>query len=192
MAKQAEITLANFDKKLGATIRAIRNQTETNLQAYLTFAGTHYLTQGDSGLLTKCIQACVGVPALKTQTMEAYIEASSDLKVRSVEIKKGNNAGKKQKVLRRAEKGAEVPRVYLPFEVDGKAINWTAFEQDKAVATLKPIDEDITNFIKREVKTLAKRKGKDKADTLKRLVTLSAMIGYELVINADKKVKKAA
>ena len=185
MAKKAELTIKNFDAQLSRTVSAIKNQTEHSLQEYLVFGFKHYLENGDSGLVQSVINKCVGVPALKTRTMEEYVMASTDLKVTSVEIKKGKNAGKMQKVLKREKSGADIPRVYNDL-----GMVWCDFERE--VEEKEWDDEQaIKNLIKKYEKELPNMKGKRQQTALKRLVSIKAIIGDESLTEI-KSTKKAA
>lgn len=181
MAK-AKLTLKNFSTQLKSTVRAIRNQTEVNLQEYIVFAGDEYLREGNSGLLTECVNACVGVPALKTNLMIGYIVEASDLK--SVSVK--NSDDKQQRVFKREQKGADVPRKFaLP------AYNWTAFEKAE---NLKPWDDvqAIKNIIKKYRKEFPNMKGKQLAEMLGRCKALCVIVGDEEPLAVKVVVKKVA
>ena len=181
MAKQ-ELTLKNFSAQLKGTVRAIRNQTEKSLQAYIVFAGEYYLRDGNSGLLTECVNACVGAPALATNKMIGYIVDASDLKCVSVK----NSDDKQQRVFKREQKGSDVERKFtLP------AYNWTAFEKQPST---KPWDDvqAIKNVIAKYRKELPNMKGKKLAESLARCKVLCELVGDEEVLTVKLVTKKAA
>lgn len=185
MAKQ-ELTLKNFEQQLGASIRSIKKQTEGSLQAYLVFAGLHYQLSGDSGLLSKCVNACIGVPALATNKMIGYIVESSDLKSVSVTIKSGVNAGNKQKAFKREQAGNDVPRKFAV-----PAYDWTKWETPENVT---PWDElkAIHNLIKKYRKELPKMKGAALATAMSHCKIMCEIVGDDDPIVLTLVEKKAA
>lgn len=184
MAKPLELTLKTFSSKLKSSVNAIRKQTDGNLQDYLAFAGAHYLKEGDSGLLSECVNACIGVPALATGKMIGYIVEASDLKAVSVTIKAGEDEGKKQKAFKREVSGSKTPREFtLPAHV------WSMHDNSADKAEFD-IDKSIESVIKRATKALETQRGAKQQHTLKQLVSLKALSGDDslTVVPSAKKV----
>ena len=74
------ITTRNFNVKLAAIIRSATSM-RANLQSLLIFGLDHYSGSGneDSGCLTRTLNACIGVKALPTRTMQKFIEAHANV-----------------------------------------------------------------------------------------------------------------
>jgi hypothetical protein len=131
------ITLKNFNGKLAAVVKSAETM-RANLQTILIFGLDHYANagNGDSGCLTRTMNACIGVKALPTRTMQKFIEAHSN--VVWSKLKDGTHGFKKVKG---EDHTATVP-----------AIAWWNFDNSGQAK----VDIDIVKRLESLVKGIAK------------------------------------
>ena len=127
----------NFTTKLSAIGKSARTMRD-NAQSVLDFGFLHYVQTGDSGYLSRIANACIGIKALNTAIMIAYIEDTANIK--QAKLKDGARVFKKIK--------GDSPTVKT---VRG---TWYDFEQpEKEVTAL-----DIAKAIESLVKNISKAK----------------------------------
>lgn len=75
----AAITAKNFKRTLNDIVKGISSRRD-KLQELIAFGMAHYEAQADTCYLNQVLNSCVGVQALRTNTMKNYIEAVANIK----------------------------------------------------------------------------------------------------------------
>lgn len=162
MANSSQVTESNFNRKLTTAVTSFSNFGDT-INACLLFALNFYLSSGTSNTvhLGSIYTKLESNPRTKRYCKHAqtFIEAHANVKLTTVEIKKGPNKGKMQSVFKRIAKD-KLATVETP------AMHWMDWEKaQRGSKTLfdavKRLDSNIESLEKRisdNAKTLANKR----------------------------------
>ena len=132
-----QTTAKNFSSQLKAITKSAITQRE-NAQSILEFGFERYKENGDTGYLTRTVQACIGVRSLDTQKMVGYVKSIANVKY--VKSSDGSKVFKKIKDQLPEAAGYTLEK-WFNFEVEKTATTAKKSKLDKAVDAINALDD---------------------------------------------------
>ncbi len=132
-----QTTVKNFSAQLKAITNSAITQRE-NAQSILEFGFERYKENGDTGYLTRTVQACVGVRSLNTEKMIGYVKSIANVKY--VKSKDGSKVFKKVKDQLPEAAGYTLEK-WFNFEAEKTATVAKKSKLDKAVDAINALDD---------------------------------------------------
>lgn len=166
------ITAKTFKRTLNDVVKGIASRRD-KLQELIAFGMAHYEAQADTCYLNQVLNSCVGVQALRTNTMKNYIEAVANV----------NCTGKAGEYIFKKKKGEDAT-------VDQKLLvgtKWFEFDNDGQVKVFDAVKsaQSLLNQVR------AAKAGESKSGKEVQCADLDATIALENALDAWLKVNKA-